>query len=130
MRSIQRAEGALQELAQLLPETATRIPAGHEEVVAIGELRTGEIVLVRPGESVPVDGLVSKGESAVNESLITGESRPVRKRKGDQVIAGTINGEGWLRVDEAGTGEDTKVSKIVRLLAKAQQSRPRGLRLA
>ena len=130
MRSIQRAEGALQELAQLLPATATRITAGHEEVVAIGELRTGEIVLVRPGESVPVDGVVSKGESAVNESLITGESRPVRKRKGDQVIAGTINGEGSLRVDVAGTGEDTKLSKIMRLVAKAQQSKSRTQHLA
>src|SRR5437762_2756849 len=130
MRSIQSAEGALKELAQLLPATATRITAGHEEVVAIGELRTGEIVLVRPGESVPVDGVVSKGESAVNESLITGESRPVRKRKGDQVIAGTINGEGSLRVDVAGTGEDTKLSKIMRLVAKAQQSKSRAQDLA
>ena len=130
MRSIQRAEGALQELAQLLPATATRITAGHEEVVAIGELRTGEIVLVRPGESVPVDGVVRKGESAVNESLITGESRPVQKREGDQVIAGTINGEGSLRVDVAGTGEDTKLSKIMRLVAKAQQSKSRAQHLA
>jgi len=130
MRSIQRAEGALQELAQLLPATATRITAGHEEVVAIGELRTGEIVLVRPGASVPVDGVVRKGESAVNESLITGESRPVQKREGDQVIAGTINGEGSLRVDVAGTGEDTKLSKIMRLVAKAQQSKSRAQHLA
>ena len=130
MRSIQRAEGALQELAQLLPATATRITAGHEEVVAIGELRTGEIVLVRPGASVPVDGVVRKGESAVNESLITGESRPVQKREGDQVIAGTINGEGSLRVDVTGTGEDTKLSKIMRLVAKAQQSKSRAQHLA
>jgi len=130
MRSIQRAEGALQELAQLLPATATRITAGHEEVVAIGELRTGEIVLVRPGASVPVDGVVRKGESAVNESLITGESRPVQKREGDQVIAGTINGEGSLRVEVTGTGENTKLSKIMRLVAKAQQSKSRTQHLA
>ena len=130
MRSIQRAEGALQELAQLLPATATRITAGHEVVVAIGELRTGEIVLVRPGASVPVDGVVRKGESAVNESLITGESRPVQKREGDQVIAGTINGEGSLRVEVTGTGENTKLSKIMRLVAKAQQSKSRTQHLA
>ena len=130
MRAIQRAEGALQELAKLLPATATRITAGHEEVVAIGELRTGEIVLVRPGESVPVDGVVRKGESAVNESLITGESRPVQKREGDQVIAGTINGEGSLRVDVTGTGENTKLSKIMRLVAAAQQSKSRAQDLA
>ena len=130
MRAIQRAEGALQELAKLLPATATRITAGHEEVVAIGELRTGEIVLVRPGASVPVDGVVRKGESAVNESLITGESRPVQKREGDQVIAGTINGEGSLRVEVTGTGENTKLSKIMRLVAKAQQSKSRTQHLA
>ncbi len=130
MRSIQRAEGALQELAKLLPATATRITAGHEEVVPIGELRTGEIVLVRPGASVPVDGVVRKGESAVNESLITGESRPVQKREGDQVIAGTINGEGSLRVDVTGTGENTKLSKIMRLVAAAQRSKSRAQDLA
>ena len=130
MRSVQRAEGALDELAKLLPATATRIANGEEQVVPIGELRSGNIVLVRPGESVPADGVVRKGESAVNESLITGESRPVKKREGDEVIAGTINGEGSLRLEVTGTGEDTKLSRIMRLVADAQRSKSRAQVLA
>src|ERR1051325_1701409 len=123
MRSIQRAEGALAELAKLLPDAATRVRAGTEEEVPIGALRTGEIVLVRPGESVPVDGVVRKGESDVNESMITGESRPVKKGEGDEVIAGTINGQGSLRVEVVGTGANTKLSRIMRLVADAQETK-------
>ncbi|MGH7521090.1 MAG: heavy metal translocating P-type ATPase [Gemmatimonadales bacterium] len=130
MRSIQRAEGALAELAKLLPDTATRVHDGTEEQVPIAALRSGDIVLVRPGESVPADGVVRKGASAVNESMITGESRPVKKREGDAVIAGTINGEGSLRVEVTGTGEDTKLSKIMRLVADAQRSKSRAQVLA
>jgi Cu2+-exporting ATPase len=130
MRSIQRAEGALAELAKLLPDTATRVRDGTEEEVPIGALRTGEIVLVRPGESVPVDGVVRKGESDVNESMITGESRPVKKGEGDEVIAGTINGQGALRVEVMGTGADTKLSRIMRFVAEAQRSKSRAQVLA
>jgi Cu2+-exporting ATPase len=130
MRSIQRAEGALAELAKLLPDMATRVRGGTEEQVPIDALRQGDIVLVRPGESVPVDGVVRKGESSVNEAMITGESRPVKKREGDEVIAGTINGEGSLRVEVTGTGEATKLSKIMRLVADAQKSKSRAQVLA
>jgi P-type Cu2+ transporter len=130
MRSIARAKGALQELAKLLPDTATRITDGGEEEVSVDELQSGDIVLVRPGESVPVDGEVRKGESKLNESMITGESRPVKKGEGDQVIAGTINGEGSLRVEVTGTGEDTKLSGIMRLVADAQESKSRAQNLA
>ena len=130
MRSIQRAEGALAELAKLLPDMATRVRDGAEEEVPIGALRPGDIVLVRPGESVPVDGVVRKGESDVNESMITGESRPVKKRERDEVIAGTINGQGSLRVEVVGTGADTKLSRIMRLVADAQQSKSRAQVLA
>jgi len=130
MRSIQRAQGALDELAKLLPETATRIVDGTEERVPIPQLRAGDLVLVRPGESVPVDGVVRRGASAVNESMITGESRPVKKREGDEVIAGTINGEGSLRVEVTGTGADTKLSRIMRLVAEAQRSKSRAQHLA
>src|ERR1041385_5459767 len=130
MRSIQRAEGALAELAKLLPDAATRVRDGTEEEVPIGALRTGEIVLVRPGESVPVDGVVRKGESDVNESMITGESRPVKKGEGDEVIAGTINGQGALRVEVMGTGADTKLSRIMRFVAEAQRSKSRAQVLA
>src|SRR6267143_1927686 len=130
MRSIQRAEGALAELAKLLPDMATRLRDGVEEQVPIAELRNGDIVLVRPGGSVPADGVVRKGESDVNEATITGESRPVKKRESDSVIAGTINGSGSLQVQVTSTGADTKLSKIMRLVADAQRSKSRAQLLA
>ncbi|HET9064296.1 MAG TPA: copper-translocating P-type ATPase [Gemmatimonadales bacterium] len=130
MRSISQAQGALKELAKLLPDTATRITESGEEQVAVEALAKGDLVLVRPGESIPADGVVQKGESAVNESMITGESRPVTKHEGDAVIAATINGEGSLRIEVTGTGDDTKLSGIMRLVADAQQSKSRAQHLA
>jgi P-type Cu2+ transporter len=130
MRSINQAQGALKELARLLPDTATRITDAGEEKVAVSALRNGDLLLVRPGESVPADGVVRKGESDVNEAMITGESRPVKKREGDDVIAATINGEGSLRVEVTGTGEKTKLSGIMRLVADAQKSKSRAQHLA
>ena len=85
MRSISQAQGALQEIARLLPDTATRVTDQGEETVPVGELREGDIVLVRPGESVPADGIVRKGQSALNEGMLTGESRPVKKKEGDEI---------------------------------------------
>ncbi len=130
MRSISQAQGALHELAKLLPDTATRVTAGGEERVPVSELRNGDVVLVRPGESVPADGIVRKGSSDLNESMITGESRPVKKQEGDDVIAATINGEGALRIEVTGTGENTKLSGIMRLVADAQTSKSRAQHLA
>jgi P-type Cu2+ transporter len=130
MRSISRAQGALQELAKLLPDTATRVAGQGEETVPVSELREGDIVLVRPGESVPADGLIRKGTSDLNEAMITGESRPVKKQEGDAVIAATINGDGSLRIEVTGTGEKTKLSGIMRLVADAQTSKSRTQHLA
>jgi Cu2+-exporting ATPase len=130
MRSISRAQGALQELAKLLPDTATRVTDQGEERVPVSALREGDIVLVRPGESVPADGVIRKGTSDLNEAMITGESRPVKKQEGDEVIAATINGEGSLRVEVTGTGEKTKLSGIMRLVADAQTSKSRAQHLA
>jgi Cu2+-exporting ATPase len=130
MRSISQAQGALQELAKLLPDTATRITGETEETVPIRELRSGDLMLVRPGERVPADGVVRKGSSALNESMITGESRPVKKKEGDEVIAATINGEGSLRVEVTGTGDETKLFGIMRLVADAQKSKSRAQHLA
>lgn len=130
MRSINQAEGALKELAKLLPDTATRITDAGEEKVPVSALQNGDLVLVRPGESIPADGLVQKGESEVNEALITGESRPAKKREGDEVIAATINGEGSLRIEVTGTGDKTKLSGIMRLVADAQKSKSRAQHLA
>ncbi len=130
MRSIEQAQGALQELAKLLPDTANRITEEGEEEVPVSELQKGDLVLIRPGESVPVDGIVRSGETALDEAMITGESRPVKKGEGDEVIAGTINGEGSLRVEVTGTGKDTKLSGIMRLVADAQESKSRAQHLA
>ena len=130
MRSIAHAEGALQELAKLLPDTATRISEEAEEVVAVDDLQDGDTILVRPGESVAADGVVVSGESDVNEAMITGESRPAKRVERDEVIAGTTNGSGSLRVKVTGTGEQTKLSGIMRLVAEAQMSKSRAQHLA
>ncbi len=130
MRSIVQAQGALQELAKLLPDNATRLTGQEEEVVPVSELKEGDIVLVRPGENIPADGILRKGKSDVNEAMITGESAPVKKVEGDEVIAGTNNGEGSLRIEVTGTGEKTKLSGIMRLVAEAQSSKSRAQNLA
>ena len=130
MRSINQAQGALKELAKLLPNTATRMAGDTTEEVPIAELRVGDIVLVRPGASVPADGVVRQGASAVNESMITGESRPVEKAEGGKVIAGTVNGAGSLRVEVTGTGDRTALAGIMRLVEQAQSSRSRAQALA
>ncbi|HJR16036.1 MAG TPA: copper-translocating P-type ATPase, partial [Gemmatimonadales bacterium] len=134
MRSIMQAQGALAELAKLLPNTATRIGSegGVErmEEVPISALREGDLVLVRPGASIPADGAVRSGASEVNEAMVTGESRPVAKKIEDRVIAGTVNGSGSLRVEVTGTGERTTLAGIMRLVAQAQSSRSRAQALA
>jgi Cu2+-exporting ATPase len=134
MRSIMQAQGALAELAKLLPNTATRvlIKGGSEQVeeVPVSELREGDLVLVRPGASIAADGVVREGSSEVNEAMVTGESRPVPKKPGDRVIAGTVNGSGSLRVEVTGTGERTTLAGIMRLVEQAQSSRSRAQALA
>ncbi|TVP88262.1 MAG: copper-translocating P-type ATPase [Thioalkalivibrio sp.] len=130
MRSISQAQGALQELAKLLPDKATRLADGETEEVTVDQLSEGELVLVRPGESVPVDGVIKKGKSELNEAMITGESKPASKTEGDEVIAGTLNGEGSLHVEVKGVGEDTKLSGIMRLVSEAQKSKSRSQNLA
>src|SRR6188508_3124808 len=130
MRSISQASGALRELARLLPSTAQRLIGEALEDVEISALREGDIVLVRPGASVPADGIVLIGKSDVNESMITGESVPVPKVEGAKVIAGTVNGSGSLRVTVTGTGERTALANIMRLVEQAQTSRSRAQALA
>jgi P-type Cu2+ transporter len=130
MRSISQAQGAVKELAKLLPDTAVRVVDDRTETVPISDLRDRDIVLVRPGVSIPADGAVREGSSDVNESMITGESRPVRKESGAKVIAGTINGPGSLRIEVTATGEQTALAGIMRLVAQAQSSRSRAQALA
>ena len=124
MRSVRQASGALNELAKLMPDTAERIrDDGSTEEVSVSKLQQGDLLLVRPGASVPADGEVDEGESDVNEAMITGESRPVGKSPGNQVIAGTINGDGSLRVRVTATGDETALAGIMRLVDQAQQSK-------
>ncbi len=124
MRSIRQASGALRELAKLIPDTAERLREnGESETIPVAHLQVGDLVLVRPGTSIPADGLVEDGHSAVNEAMITGESRPVEKNVGDRVIGGTINGDGSLRVRITATGDQTALAGIMRLVEQAQQSK-------
>ena len=130
MRSISQAQGALKELAKLLPDTALLLEDGEPREIPASELSPGDLVLVRPGAGIPADGVVREGRSPVNESMLTGESKPVEKGPDDRVSAGTVNGAGSLRVEITGTGDDTALAGIMRLVEEAQTSRSRAQALA
>jgi Cu2+-exporting ATPase len=133
MRSVRQASGSLDELAQLLPDTAERIinDGSETEEVPVAQLAQGDRVLIRPGASVPADGRVTEGESALDESMITGESKLIDKGPDDEVIGGTVNqGSGSLRVQITATGDKTTLSGIMRLVEEAQQSKSRTQLLA
>jgi Cu2+-exporting ATPase len=123
MRSVRQASGALNALAKLMPDTAERVTGDHVEPVRVADLRDGDLVLVRPGASIPADGDVVEGRSDVNQAVITGESTPVPREPGDKVIAGSINGDGSLRVRVTATGDATALAGIMRLVEQAQQSK-------
>ena len=137
MRAVSGAQSALKELSKLLPDTAERVVQNSKiknqndsaklksdtEVIPIGELLEGDIVLVRPGGKIPTDGVIGDGESDVNESMVTGESKPVSKKSGDAVIAGTINGDGALKIKVAAIGEKTFLAGVMRLVLEAQVSK-------
>src|SRR5467141_1848546 len=130
MRAISQARGALNALAALLPDTAERVNGTETQTVRLSELRVGDIVLVRPGTRVPADGIVVEGAADIDESMITGESRPVSKGPGATVIAGTVVSGGSLRVRVTAVGEQTALSGIMRLVAVAQASGSRAQALA
>lgn len=124
MRSVGQAQGALRELAKLLPDEAERITHhGETEKIPVSQLQTDDLVLVRPGASIPADGEVVEGKGQVNESMLTGESQPVSKQPGDTVIGGTVNQSGSLRVKITKTGENTALAGIMRLVQEAQNSK-------
>lgn len=125
MRAVQGAQGALKELSKLLPDTAEVVHGGKTLVVPLEELKVGDVVLVRPGGKIPADGDIVEGKSDVNESMITGESKPVKKTVGNEVIAGTINGDGMLKIKVAKIGENTFLAGVKRLIAEAQASKSR-----
>ncbi len=118
-RSKGRTTDALRSLMKLAPQTATVLRNGNEVEVPIAEVRKGDVFLVRPGSSIPVDGVVLEGESAVNESALTGESIPVDKTPGDHVSAATVNQSGFLRCEATRVGEDTTLSQIIRMVSDA-----------
>ncbi|MDP3989370.1 MAG: copper-translocating P-type ATPase [bacterium] len=125
MRAVRGAQGALNELAKLLPDTAELIEGTQTRMIPLAELRVGNHVLVRPGAKIPADGTITKGQSTLNEAVITGESRPVEKGADDQVIAGTTNGDGSLTVRVDMIGDDTFLAGVMRLVSRAQASKSR-----
>ena len=118
-----RTGGAIRKLIGLRPKTATIIEDGEEKEIPIDSVDVGHSVLVRPGERIPVDGLIVSGESSVDESMLTGEPMPVDKRSGDTVVGGTINGEGLLRFTATRVGKETVLAQIIRLVQEAQGSK-------
>ncbi len=130
MRAVGQASGALQALAELLPDEAKRVTGSGVEVVPLSALSVGDVVLVRSGGRVPADGEIVEGAAELDESMITGESRPVPKSVGDPVVAGTVATDSAIRVRVTAIGEDTALAGIQRLVAEAQRSRSRAQALA
>ncbi len=131
MRSRRGSSDALNALLRLAPSQANVIrPSGEVETVPVEQVQGGDLLLLRPGEKVPVDGIVTEGESAIDESMVTGESLPVSKQPGDEVIGGTVNGSGSLRFKATKVGSDTALAQIVQLVQTAQNSKAPAQRLA
>lgn len=131
MRSVMGASKALEELAKLMPESAHMIMDNGETMeMPVSSLKAGQAVLVKPGEKIPIDGVVYEGDSEVNEAMITGEAVPVEKGKGDEVIGGSVNGDGILKFKVSHVGDDTFLSQVIRLVRDAQASKSNTQRLA
>ncbi|MFG6116896.1 heavy metal translocating P-type ATPase [Halobacillus sp. MO56] len=131
MRSIMGASNALEELVKLMPNEAHRVKKdGETEDVPVTELNTGDRVLVKPGEKIPVDGIITEGKSAIDESMLTGESMPVEKKVDEEVIGGAVNQEGSLTIEVKKTGDDTYLSQVITLVKEAQESKSKAQDLA
>jgi Cu2+-exporting ATPase len=131
MKSVMGASGALKALVELLPATAHRLAAdGSQQEIAVGDLHPGDRVLVKPGERVPTDGQIVEGTTSLDESMLTGESKPVTRGPGETVIGGSVNGEGAITVQIAKTGKDTYLSQVIEMVSQAQASRSRTQDLA
>lgn len=130
MRSILGASKALEALAALMPNEANLVDGSQTRKVKISELNEGDIILIRPGEKVPADGIIVEGESDLNESMLTGESKPVSKTVDDEVIGGAINGNGVVKVKVKGIGEDAYLSKVINMVQEAQKQKSKSQRLA
>ncbi len=131
MKSVMSASNALQELAKLMPSTALRVDEdGSSEEVKVSELKEGDLILVKPGAKIPADGKIKEGESTINESMLTGESTPVSKKAGDEVIGGSINDKGSLKIVVKHTGENTYLSKVIGMVEDAQGTKSKTQNLA
>ncbi|MFW6195348.1 MAG: HAD-IC family P-type ATPase, partial [Chloroflexota bacterium] len=131
MRAVMGASSALEELVKLLPTETRRVnPDGSTEDVPVTEIRVGDRVQIRPGERVPTDGVVSEGSTSVDESMLTGESRPVYKGEGDTVIGGSVNGDATIIAEIQKTGEETYLSQVIETVREAQESKSRSQSLA
>jgi Cu2+-exporting ATPase len=121
MKSVMGASRSLELLVQMMPATAHHLVNGQVHDMPVSHLKTGDLVMVKPGEKVPVDGIVTEGESYVDESMLTGESKPVKKEKDEKVIGGAVNGNGVLTVQVTGTGKDSYLNKVIKLVDDAQK---------
>jgi Cu2+-exporting ATPase len=130
MKSIMNASNALEKLVQLMPSEAHVLEDGQTKDVAIDELKSGDRVFVKPGEKIPVDGAIIEGESHIDESMVTGESKPVKKKKDSQVIGGTINGNGSLTIKAQQVGEEAYLSKVINMVKEAQGEKSKTQHLA
>lgn len=125
MKSVQSAQGALKELSKLLPDMAEVLRGGNSISIPLAELKVGNVVFVRPGAKIPADGKVMEGKSEVNESAVTGESKPILKSEGSEVIAGTLNADGSLKIQVTKIGEYTFLAGVMKLVQEAQSSKSR-----
>lgn len=130
MKSVMGASRSLEMLVQMLPSEAHLVEGGDAKDVDVNELKENDVVLVKPGEKIPVDGTLTEGESSVNESMVTGESKPVTKKKDDKVIGGTINGNSSIKVKVEQVGENAYLSKVINMVREAQAEKSKTQNLA
>jgi Cu2+-exporting ATPase len=130
MKMTRRATGALQELVKLIPPTANLVQEDEIVEVKTSMVKVGDVLLIRPGDKIPIDGTIIEGQSSLDESMITGESVPVTRSVGEEVIGGTINGMGSLRIRIDKTGEETALAQIIKLMKEVQESKPPTQKLA
>ncbi|MGM0502821.1 MAG: heavy metal translocating P-type ATPase, partial [Bacillota bacterium] len=130
MKSVISASKALEKLAQLMPDQAHVVQDGEIVDMATDQLSPGDIVLIKPGEKFPADGEIVEGNSYINQSMLTGESEPVKKEEGEQVIGGSINGDSSVKVEITGAGEDSYLSKVINLVEESQKSKSKTQNLA
>jgi len=130
MRSVMGASKALEKLMALMPDEAHLIDGDEVRDVVVSELRNGDIILIKPGEKIPADGEITEGESNLNESMLTGESKPVSKTTGDEVMGGSVNGSGSLKVKVVGVGEESYLSQVISMVREAQERKSKTQKLA